>query len=112
MTGRLRFDLLAGLRGLGTRFLPDLVSDALAKLRREYFGFIFQRYHLLPSARGEFLEKLGRFDEAKTEFERAALMSTGEPGGEYFRALSISWRSASEMRAGSTVSSGKLGAAE
>ena len=25
-----------------------LDSDALAKLRREYFGFIFQRYHLLP----------------------------------------------------------------
>jgi RNA polymerase sigma factor (sigma-70 family) len=34
-----------------------------------------QRYHLLPSARAEFLEKLGRFDEAKTEFERAALMT-------------------------------------
>jgi len=26
----------------------SLDSDALAKLRREYFGFIFQRYHLLP----------------------------------------------------------------
>jgi macrolide transport system ATP-binding/permease protein len=26
----------------------NLDSDALAKLRREYFGFIFQRYHLLP----------------------------------------------------------------
>jgi len=34
-----------------------------------------QRYHLLPSARGEFLEKLGRFAEARTEFERAALMT-------------------------------------
>ncbi len=34
-----------------------------------------QRYHLLPSARAEFLEKLGRFAEAKTEFERAALMT-------------------------------------
>lgn len=26
----------------------DLDGDALARLRREYFGFIFQRYHLLP----------------------------------------------------------------
>jgi predicted RNA polymerase sigma factor len=34
-----------------------------------------RHYHLLPSARGEFLEKLGRFDEARTEFQRAALMT-------------------------------------
>jgi RNA polymerase sigma factor (sigma-70 family) len=34
-----------------------------------------RHYHLLPSARAEFLEKLGRFDEARTEFERAALMT-------------------------------------
>jgi RNA polymerase sigma factor (sigma-70 family) len=32
-------------------------------------------YHLLPSARGELLEKLGRFAEARVEFERAALMT-------------------------------------
>jgi predicted RNA polymerase sigma factor len=29
-------------------------------------------YHLLPSVRGDLLLKLGRFAEAKTEFERAA----------------------------------------
>ena len=29
-------------------------------------------YHLLPSVRGDFLFKLGRFDEARGEFERAA----------------------------------------
>jgi predicted RNA polymerase sigma factor len=29
-------------------------------------------YHLLPSVRGELLKKLGRFDEARAEFERAA----------------------------------------
>ena len=34
-----------------------------------------QRYHLLPSARADLLEKLGRFEEAKTEFERAARMT-------------------------------------
>ncbi|MGH7337821.1 MAG: RNA polymerase sigma factor, partial [Myxococcota bacterium] len=31
-----------------------------------------KNYHLLPSVRGDFLAKLGRFDEARTEFERAA----------------------------------------
>jgi RNA polymerase sigma factor (sigma-70 family) len=34
-----------------------------------------RHYHLLPSARAEFLEKLGRFAEARSEFERAALMT-------------------------------------
>jgi RNA polymerase sigma-70 factor (ECF subfamily) len=29
-------------------------------------------YHLLPSVRGDLLKKLGRFDEAQKEFERAA----------------------------------------
>jgi len=32
-------------------------------------------YHLLPSVRGDFLFKLGRLDEARTEFERAASMT-------------------------------------
>jgi RNA polymerase sigma factor (sigma-70 family) len=31
-----------------------------------------KNYHLLPSVRGDFLAKLGRFDEARSEFERAA----------------------------------------
>lgn len=31
-----------------------------------------QGYHLLPSVRGDLLKKLGRFDEARLEFERAA----------------------------------------
>ncbi|OLC29604.1 MAG: RNA polymerase subunit sigma-24 [Armatimonadetes bacterium 13_1_40CM_64_14] len=32
-------------------------------------------YHLLPSARGDLLTKLARFDEARAEFERAASMT-------------------------------------
>jgi RNA polymerase sigma factor (sigma-70 family) len=32
-------------------------------------------YHLLPSVRGDLLTKLGRMDEARTEFERAAAMT-------------------------------------
>ena len=34
-----------------------------------------QNYHLLPSARGDFLKKLGRLVEARAEFERAASMT-------------------------------------
>jgi RNA polymerase sigma factor (sigma-70 family) len=36
------------------------------------------RYHLLPSVRGDFLFKLGRLDEARREFERAAAMTRNE----------------------------------
>src|SRR2546426_1061288 len=36
---------------------------------------LLEGYHLLPSARGDLLTKLGRFDEARAEFERAASMT-------------------------------------
>ena len=32
-------------------------------------------YHLLPSVRGDLLAKLGRFEEARVEFERAASLT-------------------------------------
>ena len=32
-------------------------------------------YHLLPSVRGDLLAKLGRVDEARVEFERAASLT-------------------------------------
>lgn len=36
------------------------------------------RYHLLPSVRGDLLGKLGRHDEARAEFERAAALTRNE----------------------------------
>jgi RNA polymerase sigma-70 factor (ECF subfamily) len=42
------------------------VVDALA------FEPSLESYHLLPSVRGDLLKKLGRVDEARAEFERAA----------------------------------------
>ena len=36
---------------------------------------LLQQYHLLPSVRGDFLAKLGRFSEARAEFERAASLT-------------------------------------
>jgi predicted RNA polymerase sigma factor len=35
-------------------------------------------YHLLPSVRGDLLKKLGRFDEARAEFERAAALTRNQ----------------------------------
>jgi RNA polymerase sigma factor (sigma-70 family) len=34
-----------------------------------------RRYHLLPSVRGDLLKKVGRLDEARAEFERAASLT-------------------------------------
>ena len=34
-----------------------------------------QNYHLLPSVRGDLLARLGRFDESRAEFERAAALT-------------------------------------
>ncbi len=39
-------------------------------------------YHLLPSVRGDLLMKLGRPDEARAEFERAARLTRNEPERE------------------------------
>jgi RNA polymerase sigma-70 factor, ECF subfamily len=45
----------------GLELVDSLTSEASLK-----------GYHLLPSVRGDFLTKLGRFDEARAEFEMAA----------------------------------------
>jgi RNA polymerase sigma factor (sigma-70 family) len=37
-----------------------------------------KEYHLLPSVRGDLLAKLGRLDEARAEFERAASLTRNE----------------------------------
>ena len=34
-----------------------------------------REYHLLPSVRGDLLERLGRREEARSEFERAAALA-------------------------------------
>jgi len=46
----------------------DLVDVLVAEASLE-------NYHLLPSVRGDLLKKLGRFDEAREEFERAASLT-------------------------------------
>ncbi|PYX61142.1 MAG: RNA polymerase subunit sigma-24 [Acidobacteria bacterium] len=44
-----------------------------------------QGYHLLPSVRGDLLAKLGRFDEARPEFERAASLTRNARERELLR---------------------------
>jgi len=48
----------------GLEIVDALVSEASLK-----------SYHLLPSVRGDLLSKLGRTDEARAEFERAASLT-------------------------------------
>jgi len=43
------------------------------------------KYHLLPSVRGDLLLRLGRKDEARLEFERAAGMTSNEREAELLR---------------------------
>jgi len=45
------------------------LADALTSLPE------LRNYHLLPSVRGDFLAKLGRSEEARAEFERAAALT-------------------------------------
>jgi RNA polymerase sigma factor (sigma-70 family) len=51
---------------------PQAGLDAVDRLRSEP---ALEQYHLLPGVRGDLLEKLGRHDEARKEFERAAALT-------------------------------------
>jgi RNA polymerase sigma factor (sigma-70 family) len=51
---------------------PAAALEIVERLREEP---ALDGYHLLPSLRGELLEQLGRRDEARGEFERAALLT-------------------------------------
>ena len=56
----------------GMAFGPEIGLRAVDAL---VAGGALERYHLLPSVRGDLLAKLGRYDEARAEFERAASMT-------------------------------------
>jgi RNA polymerase sigma factor (sigma-70 family) len=48
-------------------------------------------YHLLPSVRGELLAKLGRFDEARAEFERAASLTSNQRERTLLLERAVGW---------------------
>ena len=60
-----------------------------------------ESYHLLPSVRGDLLAKLGRFDEARIELERAAGMASNSRERASRCASVMTWCSRSTRRAGS-----------
>ena len=47
--------------------------------------------HLLPSVRGELLARLGRFDEARHEIERAVQLCGNERERELLRRKAAAW---------------------
>jgi RNA polymerase sigma-70 factor, ECF subfamily len=58
---------------IGMAFGPEVGLQAVDELAAE--GAL-DRYHLLPSVRGDLLARLGRDEEARAEFERAASMTS------------------------------------
>jgi predicted RNA polymerase sigma factor len=55
--------------------MADGPAAGLALVERLTDVPALKNYHLLPSVRGDLLEKLGRFSEAEAEFRRAATMT-------------------------------------
>ncbi len=60
-------------------FGPEAGLDLVDALAAEP---VLRDYHLLPSVRGDLLMKLGRPDEARAEFERAAALTRNAPERE------------------------------
>ena len=57
---------------VGMAFGPQAGLDLVETLKRQP---ALENYHWLPSVRGDLLNKLGRHDEARAEFERAASLT-------------------------------------
>jgi RNA polymerase sigma factor (sigma-70 family) len=66
---------VAVARAFGPEHGLELVDALVA-------GGALDGYHLLPSVRGDLLEKLGRAEQARAEFERAAGMTANAPERE------------------------------
>ena len=60
---------------VGMAFGP---AQALAARRRPRAEPALRDYHLLPTVRGDLLEKLGRHADARAEFERAVTLTQND----------------------------------
>jgi predicted RNA polymerase sigma factor len=60
---------------VGMAFGPELGLQSVDALVAD--GAL-ERYHLLASVRGDLLAKLGRWEEARSEFDRAAAMTEND----------------------------------
>ena len=61
---------------LGMAFGPEAGLELVDQLTSEP---MLAGYHLLPAVRGDLLEKLERYDDARHEFERAASLTRNAP---------------------------------
>jgi RNA polymerase sigma-70 factor, ECF subfamily len=64
---------------VGMAFGPAVGLDLVDALTSEP---ALANYHLLPSVRGDLLSKVGRLEEARAEFERAAMLTRNAPERE------------------------------
>ncbi len=64
---------------VGMAFGPGAALELVDTLTSEP---ALANYHLLPSVRGDLLKKLGRLEEARSEFERAAALTRNAPERE------------------------------
>ncbi len=80
---------------IGMAFGPEAALDLVDSLRSEP---ALREYHLLRVVRGDLLEKLGRRDEARTEFQRAASLTqnSGERAALLERMAACSPRNGSD----------------
>jgi RNA polymerase sigma-70 factor (ECF subfamily) len=60
---------------MGMAFGPEAGLTLVDELRDDP---ALEHYHLLPSVRGDLLQKIGRLEEARLEFERAAELTQNE----------------------------------
>ena len=67
--------LLVGAVAVGMAHGPAAGLELIDQLLSEPS---LRNYQFLPAARGDLLAKLGRNDEARIEFERAASLTTNE----------------------------------
>jgi RNA polymerase sigma-70 factor, ECF subfamily len=68
---------------IGMAFGPQAGLELVDRLASEP---ALRSYHLLPSVRGDLLEKLQRFSEARSEFERAATLAQNDRDRELLAA--------------------------
>ena len=58
--------------------MADGPAKALEEVDRLRDSAALRNYHLLPAVRADLLKKVGRMDEARSEFERAASLTRNE----------------------------------
>ena len=74
---------------VGRAFGPEAGLEIVEALRGDAS---LERYHLLHAVRGDLLQALGRGEEARAEFARAAEMTGNEREREVLRRRAAAWR--------------------